>query len=61
MNLQELLQKIRNELRLRNYSKRTIENYLFCLNEYFKYVKVIKRELEVVVIKKYLPNSSTTM
>ena len=54
MNLQELMQKIKDELRLRNYSKRTIESYLFCLSEYFKYAKIIKREPEVVVIKKYL-------
>ncbi|HAR99711.1 MAG: Phage integrase family protein [Candidatus Moranbacteria bacterium GW2011_GWC2_37_73] len=54
MNLQELLEKIKNELKLRNYSPRTIESYLSCLNEYFKYIKIIKREPEIEVIKKYL-------
>ncbi|MGW8185413.1 MAG: site-specific tyrosine recombinase/integron integrase [Candidatus Moraniibacteriota bacterium] len=54
MNLQELLLKIKDELKLRNYSRRTIESYLFCLNEYFKYAKIIKREPEIAVIKKYL-------
>ncbi|EKE11496.1 MAG: hypothetical protein ACD_15C00073G0010 [uncultured bacterium] len=54
MNLQELLQKIKDEMRLRNYSKRTIESYLFCLNEYFKHIKVIKREPEIAIIKEYL-------
>lgn len=54
MNLQELLGKIKEELRLRNYSPRTIESYLGCLNEYFKVAKNIKREPEMVVIKKYL-------
>lgn len=54
MNLQELLQKIKDELRLRNYSPRTIESYLSCLNEYFKYIKVIKREPDISAIKKYL-------
>lgn len=54
MNLQELLQKIKNELKLRNYSPRTIESYLSCLNEYFKYIKVIKREPEIDLIKEYL-------
>lgn len=54
MNLQELLEKIKQELRLRNYSQRTIESYLFCLNEYFRYIKNIKREPDISVIKKYL-------
>jgi site-specific recombinase XerD len=54
MNLQELLQKIKDELRLRNYSRKTIESYLFCLSEYFKYIKTVKREPEISVIKKYL-------
>lgn len=54
MNLQELLQKIRDELRLRAYSRKTIESYLFCLSEYFKYIKTIKREPEIEKIKKYL-------
>ncbi len=54
MNLQELLQKIKNELKLRNYSPRTIESYLGCLSDYFKYIKIIKKEPEINLIKKYL-------
>ena len=54
MNLQELMQKIKDELRLRNYSARTIESYLFCLGEYFKFIKTIKRGPEIAIIKKYL-------
>lgn len=54
MNLQELLAKIRNELKLRNYSPRTIESYLFCLNEYFKYIKNIRREPDIAAVKRYL-------
>ncbi|HRZ95858.1 MAG TPA: tyrosine-type recombinase/integrase [Candidatus Moranbacteria bacterium] len=54
MNLKELLEKIRQELKLRNYSPRTVESYLGCLNEYFKYTKNIKREPDVALIKKYL-------
>lgn len=54
MNLQELLQKIKNELRLRNYSPRTIESYLGCLSDYFKYIKIIKKEPEINLIKRYL-------
>jgi len=54
MNLKELMGKIKQELKLRNYSPRTIESYLGCLNEYFKYIKNIKREPDVFLIKKYL-------
>ena len=54
MNIQELSQKIKDELRLRNYSLRTIESYSCCLNEYFRYIKTIKREPEIGMIKKYL-------
>lgn len=54
MKLQDLLQKIRNELNLRNYSRRTIESYLFCLNEYFKCIKIIKHNPDVSTIKEYL-------
>ena len=54
MNLQELLEKIKSELKLRNYSPRTIESYLSCLNEYFKYIRNIRREPEIAAIKKYL-------
>lgn len=54
MNLQELLGKIKDELRLRNYSRKTIESYIFCLTDYFKYIKNIKKEPDVGIIKKYL-------
>jgi site-specific recombinase XerD len=54
MNIQELLQKIKDELRLRNYSRRTIESYLACLMQYFKYIKIIKRDPDLVTLKKYL-------
>ena len=54
MNLQELLERIKNELRLRNYSQRTIESYLFCLKDYFKCLKIVKKDPNVIFIKKYL-------
>jgi site-specific recombinase XerD len=54
MNLQELLEKVKQELKLCNYSRKTIESYLFCLNEYFKHIKNVKREPDVTAIKKYL-------
>lgn len=54
MNLQELMGKIKDELKLRNYSRKTIESYLFCLADYFKYIKNVKREPDIGIIKKYL-------
>ncbi len=39
---------------MRNYSPRTIESYLGCLSDYFKYIKVIKKEPEINLVKKYL-------
>ena len=54
MHLPELLAKIKDELRLRNYSPRTIESYLVCLNDYFKYIKNVQRNPDTPLIKKYL-------
>lgn len=54
MNFQELLRKIENELKLRNYSRKTIKSYLCCLNEYFKYAKLVKSEPDIAGIKEYL-------
>lgn len=36
--MQEVLLKVRNELRLKNYSPRTIKSYLHCLKVYFESV-----------------------
>lgn len=54
MGLKELLQKIENELRLRNYSRKTIKSYLLCLTDYFKYIKTIEKIPNVSLIKRYL-------
>lgn len=54
MNLQELLQKIENELKLRNYSRKTIKSYLICLSDYFRSIKEVKKNPDTVLIKKYL-------
>jgi len=54
MNLQELLNKIKDEMRLRNFSQKTIKSYVSCLDDYFFYIKTIKREPSLEVIKKYL-------
>ncbi len=54
MNLQELLAKIKSELRLRNFSRKTVKSYLVCLNDYFRHLKVIAKEPDIDSIKKYL-------
>lgn len=54
MQLPELLGKIEDELRLRNYSRKTVKSYLLCLNDYFHYVKNVKRDPDIALIKKYL-------
>ncbi|MDP2638686.1 MAG: tyrosine-type recombinase/integrase [Candidatus Azambacteria bacterium] len=59
MELQEQLQKIENELKLRNYSHRTIKSYLLCLSDYFKYIKNIVPNPNVDLIKKYLLEKQT--
>lgn len=52
--MSELLLKIENELKLRNYSKRTIKSYLICLKDYFNFVKNISNEPNIEMIKKFL-------
>ena len=54
MNLQELMVKIQNELKLRGYSPRTIDSYLACLKEYFAFIRIIRREPDTEKIKQYL-------
>lgn len=54
MELKELLSKIEDELKLRNYSRKTIQSYLVCLKDYFKYIKNIKKDPDIALIKKYL-------
>ncbi|MBI4709093.1 MAG: tyrosine-type recombinase/integrase [Candidatus Portnoybacteria bacterium] len=54
MRLEELIKKIENELKLRNFSPRTVESYLFCLKNYFHHIKNIKKEPDASLIKNYL-------
>lgn len=54
MNLQELLAKIENELKLRNYSRKTIKSYSACLRDYFKYIKTVSKDPDADKIKQYL-------
>jgi len=54
MKLEELLEKIKNELRLRNFSQKTIKGYLSSLGVYFRYVKIVSGQPDIGLIKKYL-------
>lgn len=54
MTLQELLKKVEDELRLHNYSRRTIKSYLICLKDYFYYIKNVTKEPNLDLIKKFL-------
>lgn len=54
MQLQELLQKIENELKLRNYSRKTIKSYLLCLTDYFRFIKIVEKNPNINLIKNYL-------
>ncbi len=54
MDLTELLSRIENELRLRNYSHKTVRSYLLCLKDYFRYIKNVRKDPDIALIKKYL-------
>ena len=54
MTLQELLKKVEDELKLKNYSRRTVKSYLICLKEFFGYAKNITKEPDINLIKKFL-------
>ena len=54
MKMKELLGKVEKELKLRNFSRKTIESYLWCLTGYFCYVKVVNNRPDVAKIKEYL-------
>lgn len=54
MNLKEFLDKIENELKLQNYSRKTIKSYLLCLADYFHYIKNVKKDPNTSLIKAYL-------
>jgi integrase/recombinase XerD len=54
MNLKELLGKIENELKLRGYSQKTIKSYVICLTDYFRFIKNVKKDPDIDLVKKYL-------
>jgi len=54
--MQEYLEKTEQELRLRNYSFKTIKTYLGCLREYFDFKKFNLEKIDEEKIKQFLLN-----
>lgn len=54
--MQEYLEKTRVELKLRNYSIKTIKAYLGCLREYFDFKKINPERIDEEKIKQFLLN-----
>lgn len=54
--MQEYLEKTKRELKLRNYSFKTIKAYLGCLREYFDFKKFNLEKIDEEKIKQFLLN-----
>jgi site-specific recombinase XerD len=54
MNLEDLLKKIEEELKLRGYSRKTIKSYLACIGDYCRHVKSVKKDPDISLIREYL-------
>jgi site-specific recombinase XerD len=52
--MQGYLTKIEQQLKLRNYSQKTIKSYLLCLKDYFSFIKTSPRNLNIEKIKQFL-------
>lgn len=52
--MQEYLEKTKQELRLRNYSFKTIKAYLGCLKEYFDFQRFNLEKIDEEKIKQKL-------
>ena len=53
------MEKTRQELRLRNYSFKTIKAYLGCLKEYFNFQKINLEKIDEEKIKEFLLNKQS--
>jgi integrase/recombinase XerD len=53
---QKYLEQARQELKLRNYSLKTIKAYLGCLREYFNFKKINLEKIDETNIKQFLLN-----
>ncbi|MDD3437680.1 MAG: tyrosine-type recombinase/integrase, partial [Candidatus Gastranaerophilales bacterium] len=54
MNIQEILHKVERELKLRAYSPKTIEAYVYCIKEYLNFKNSNFKKLDEENIKNYL-------
>jgi len=52
--MEDLLELINDELVLKSYSRKTIESYLGCLKNYFKFKKSNLRQIDIENIKQFL-------
>jgi len=52
--MQQLLERVKNDLKIRNYSPKTISAYLTYLEEYFNYKQVNLEKLDQNNIRQYL-------
>ncbi len=52
--MQKYLEDVKNELRLRNYSQRTIKSYVLCLKDFFGFLKQDFEKVDIDKIKQYL-------
>jgi hypothetical protein len=57
--MQEYLEKTKQELRLRNYSFKTIKAYLGCLREYFDFKKFNLEKIKQFLLNKQSKNYSS--
>jgi len=52
--MQEFLDKVKTELRYRNYSPKTLDSYLGCLKDYFSFLKTDFEKFDEFKVKEYL-------
>jgi len=57
--MQQWLEKMKNELKIRNYSPKTISAYSACLEDYFNYKQVNLDKLDQENIRSYLLSKQT--
>lgn len=57
--MQIYLKQTKDELRLRNYSHKTVKSYIFCLRRYFEFLKKDFNKLDINSIKKFLLEKQT--
>jgi len=57
--MQKYLEKTKQELRLRNYSPKTIKAYLGCLREYFNFKKFNLEKIDEENLKQFFLNKQS--